>query len=83
MTTSSEKTSLKERLKEQESLTLALVDETKLLKEKRVSLQKSVHDIENQMIEQKSMTKSEIQGSNYIRQNPKISKCFGVFGLSK
>ena len=47
----SEKASLKERLNQQEATSLKLVDENKLLKEKIVSLEKSVNDLENQKIE--------------------------------
>ena len=62
--------------------TLELEAENNLMKEKIVSLEKSLHDLENQKIGQKSKVKSEIQDSNRLKQNPDISNCLGVFGLS-
>ena len=62
--------------------TIKLEAENNLMKEKIVSLEKSVSDLENQKIEHKSKVKSEIQDSNRIKQNPDISNCLGVFGLS-
>ena len=80
--TNFENTSLKKELKEQKSMTLKLDAENKFLKEKLVSLETSVHDLENQMIEQKSITQSEIQGSNLIKICPEISNCLGVYNLT-
>ena len=62
--------------------TIKLEAENNLMREKIVSLEKSVRDLENQKIEHKSKVKSEIQDSNRIKQNPDISNCLGVFGLS-
>ena len=62
--------------------TIKLEAENNLMKEKIVSLEKSVRDLENQKIEHKSKVKSEIQDSNRIKRNPEISNCLGVFGLS-
>ena len=62
--------------------TIKLEAENNLMKEKIVSLEKSVRVLENQKIEQKSKVQSEIQDSNRIKQNPDISNCLGVFGLS-
>ena len=62
--------------------TIKLEAENNLMKEKIVSLEKSVRVLENEKIEQKSKVQSEIQDSNRIKQNPDISNCLGVFGLS-
>ena len=62
--------------------TLKLEAENNLMKEKIVSFEKSVHDLENQKIEQISKIKSEIQESNPTKRNPEVSNCLGVFGLS-
>ena len=58
---------------------LKLEAENKMMKEKIVSLEKSVRVLENEKTEEKSKVKSEIQDSNRIKQNPDISN----FSLEK
>ena len=49
------------------------------MREKSVPLEKLRYDVKNHSIKQKSRTKATYQ--DWIRKNPEMSNCLGVFGL--